>query len=58
MTQPNTTTSASLSNRPLTDVDPEIAAVSAWLGSLPAPSNANPDARNTRRMPMACGSQS
>ncbi|MGD6978436.1 MULTISPECIES: serine hydroxymethyltransferase [Citricoccus] len=27
MTQPNTTTSASLSNRPLTDVDPEIAAV-------------------------------
>jgi glycine hydroxymethyltransferase len=27
VTQPNTTTSASLSNRPLTDVDPEIAAV-------------------------------
>ncbi|MDI3331286.1 MAG: serine hydroxymethyltransferase [Micrococcus sp.] len=27
MTEPNTTTSVSLSNRPLTDVDPEIAAV-------------------------------
>lgn len=36
----------------------DIEAVSAWLGALPAPANASPEARNTRRMPMACGSQS
>jgi len=38
--------------------DQDIAAVSAWLGSLVAPSNQDPQPRNTARMPMACGSQS
>jgi cytochrome c553 len=38
--------------------DPDIAAVAAWLGSLPAPKDAGPEARNMGRMPMACGSGS
>lgn len=37
--------------------DPDIVAVSAWLGALPAPKDANPQRQDTRRMPMACGSQ-
>jgi len=37
--------------------DPDIVAVAAWLGSLPAPSSQEPERRNTGRMPMACGSQ-
>jgi cytochrome c553 len=37
--------------------DPDIVAVAAWLGSLPAPKDLAPDARNTVRMPLACGSQ-
>jgi cytochrome c553 len=37
--------------------EPEIAAVAAWLASQPAPSDHAPDARDTVRMPTACGSQ-
>lgn len=37
--------------------DPDIVAVSAWLGSRPAPGSSEPERRDTRRMPMACGSQ-
>jgi cytochrome c553 len=37
--------------------DPDIQAVSAWLGSLAAPSDPSPDPRNIVRMPIACGSQ-
>ena len=37
--------------------DPDIRAVAGWLGALPAPKEAAPDARNTVRMPVACGSQ-
>ncbi|WBY02444.1 c-type cytochrome [Ramlibacter tataouinensis] len=37
--------------------DPDIVAVSAWLGSRPAPSSHDPERRNIGRMPMACGSQ-
>ncbi|MEP6789998.1 MAG: cytochrome c4 [Ramlibacter sp.] len=37
--------------------DADVVAVSAWLGSLPAPGQLAPDARNTVRMPLACGSQ-
>jgi cytochrome c553 len=36
--------------------DPDIAAVAAWLGSLPAPKDAAPEPRNAGRMPLACGS--
>ncbi len=35
----------------------DIQGVAAWLGSLPAPSNAEPERINLPRMPMACGSQ-
>ena len=37
--------------------DDDMVAVSAWLGSLPAPADLSPDVRNTVRMPLACGSQ-
>lgn len=37
--------------------DPDIKAVSEWLGALPAPTDAAPDPRNVVRMPVACGSQ-
>jgi cytochrome c553 len=37
--------------------DPDIKAVSEWLGALPAPADASPDPRNVVRMPVACGSQ-
>ena len=37
--------------------DPDIQAAAAWLGSLPAPKDLSPDARNVVRMPIACGSQ-
>lgn len=37
--------------------DRDVTAVSAWLGSLPAPQELSPDVRNTVRMPLACGSQ-
>lgn len=37
--------------------DPDIRAVAGWLGSLEAPQDHAPDARNTVRMPIACGSQ-
>jgi cytochrome c553 len=37
--------------------DQDVVAVAAWLGSLPAPRDLAPDARNTVRMPLACGSQ-
>jgi cytochrome c553 len=36
----------------------DIQGVSAWLGSLPAPREPQPQKRDARRMPMACGSQS
>jgi cytochrome c553 len=35
----------------------DIAAVAAWLGSAPPPTNVEPEPRNTQRMPIACGSQ-
>lgn len=38
--------------------DRDIAAVAAWLGSQSTPASPEPQARNTARMPMACGSQS
>jgi cytochrome c553 len=38
--------------------DQDIVAVSAWLGSQAPTGIQNPQARNTARMPMACGSQS
>jgi len=38
--------------------DPDIAAVSAWLGSQAPTGTQNPQSRNIARMPMACGSQS
>ncbi len=37
--------------------DSDIQAVAAWLGSHPPPRDHSPDARNTVRMPFACGSQ-
>jgi cytochrome c553 len=37
--------------------DPDIQAVSAWLGALAAPKDAAPLQRNVERMPFACGSQ-
>jgi len=37
--------------------DPDIQALAAWLGALPAPRDPSPDARDVVRMPMACGSQ-
>lgn len=37
--------------------DPDIQAVAGWLGAQPAPRDQAPDARNTVRMPLACGSQ-
>lgn len=37
--------------------DPDIQAVAGWLGSLPAPKDPAPEARNLVRMPIACGSQ-
>ncbi|MEJ5991053.1 c-type cytochrome [Ramlibacter sp. PS3R-8] len=37
--------------------DPEIAAVAAWLAAQAAPRDPAPDARDTVRMPLACGSQ-
>jgi cytochrome c553 len=37
--------------------DPDIQAVAGWLGSLPAPKEPAPEARNLVRMPIACGSQ-
>jgi cytochrome c553 len=38
--------------------DPDLVAIAAWLGSLPAPADLAPDPRENRRMPLACGSQS
>jgi cytochrome c553 len=35
----------------------DIQGLAAWLGSLPAPRDAEPERRNLVRMPMACGSQ-
>jgi cytochrome c553 len=35
----------------------EIQGISAWLGSLAAPRDPAPEARNNVRMPVACGSQ-
>jgi cytochrome c553 len=35
----------------------DIQALAGFLGSLPPPREAAPDARNTVRMPLACGSQ-
>jgi cytochrome c553 len=35
----------------------DIQALAGFLGSLPAPRDASPDARNTVRMPLTCGSQ-
>jgi cytochrome c553 len=37
--------------------DTDLVAIAAWLGSLPAPADLAPDARENRRMPLACGSQ-
>jgi cytochrome c553 len=37
--------------------DPDLVAIAAWLGSLPAPADLAPDVRENRRMPLACGSQ-
>lgn len=36
----------------------DIQGVAAWLGAQPAPASAQPERRNTARMPIACGSQS
>ena len=35
----------------------DVQALAGYLGSLPAPRDAAPDARNTQRMPIACGSK-
>ncbi len=35
----------------------EVAAVSAWLASLPAPANTRPIRQGQTRLPLACGSQ-
>lgn len=35
----------------------DIRALAGYLGSLPAPSDAAPEARNVVRMPLTCGSQ-
>ena len=35
----------------------DVVAVAAWLAARPAPDDPAPEARNTVRMPLACGSQ-
>lgn len=37
--------------------EPEVAAVAAWLASLPVPPNVRPAKADKARLPLACGSQ-
>jgi cytochrome c553 len=37
--------------------EPDVAAVSAWLASMPIPADTRPLARSSERLPLACGSQ-
>ena len=37
--------------------EPDVAAVSAFLGTLDPPADPSPEKSNLLRMPLACGSQ-